>query len=668
VNRLHPIAFASKRTSKSEEKYKPFLLEFAALKFGLDKFSDTIWGFPVEIETDCQALRDHLLNDKLSATHARWRDGILAHQIIDVRHVPGRVNLVADGLSRANEGLPNEENDGSQWTVSEDWESSTGLTHDIFYITDPASPEVGHLRERFKGEPLFSEVVEAIFDLDQDKDVKVRKRARHRASEYLIEDNRLWRVAGGHRSRGRAKVECITKEEATTLAQKEHEEGGHWGRDAIKVALMDRIWCPNLDSAIVAGISQCGRCKNFGGTHLHALLNPITRRQPFELLVGDYLSMPTGKGGYHNLGIYLDTYSQHVWAFKYKVAGSAKTTASALTRIFQDFVPAETFMSDGGKHFDNNEVRKVCNEWGTNTHIVPAYSPWVNGLVEGTNKILLHVLKRLCAPGLGDDEYDNTQSDDILKSWPDHLDEAIRTINARLLPALKFSPKELLLGLVVNTPRTGQVATSEPVTTEDVATQMAYVAQQRLDGYAEMVAHAIKRKTVFDKRVLASKPGEVVFSNGQLVQIYRSDLDFTFKTDRKLLPKWSPPQRVTQRNSNSYILERLDGTPIAGQFSARRLRGFTPKEGTKLARDQAEFIQRRIDDRLQLVDETADGDAAMASEDLAAGFIPKGDEATWDSLNLGTNSQATRTPLHEEGGTWSSGLLPTSPAESHDVT
>ena len=71
VSRLHPIAFASKRTSKTEEKYKPFLLEFSALKFGLDKFSNVTWGFPVEIETDCQALRDHLLNDKLSATHAQ---------------------------------------------------------------------------------------------------------------------------------------------------------------------------------------------------------------------------------------------------------------------------------------------------------------------------------------------------------------------------------------------------------------------------------------------------------------------------------------------------------------------------------------------------------------------------------------------------------------------
>ena len=256
--------------------------------------------------------------------------------------------------------------------------------------------------------------------------------------------------------------------------------------------------------------------------------------------------MPLGKGGYHTIGLYLDTYSQHVWAFKYKTAGSAKTTVAALSNVFQGFVPAETFMSDGGKHFDNNEVREACSKWGTTSHIVPAYSPWINGLVEGTNKILLHVLKRLCAPELGEDEHNDDSLKNTPKNWPEHLDEAIRIINSRLLPAFKFSPKELLFGLVVNTPPTDINTIVKPVSAEDIATQMAYVAQQRLDGYAEMVAHAIKRKSTFDKRVLAHKPGEVVFHTGQLVQIYRSDLDFTLKTDRKLLPKWSTESSVPQ--------------------------------------------------------------------------------------------------------------------------
>jgi len=95
-----PIAFASKRTSTAEKNYKPFLLEFAALKFGLDHFLDIIWGFPVEIETDCQALKDVLSNNCISATHAHWRDGIVTHNIVAVRHVPGCLNVVADGLSR----------------------------------------------------------------------------------------------------------------------------------------------------------------------------------------------------------------------------------------------------------------------------------------------------------------------------------------------------------------------------------------------------------------------------------------------------------------------------------------------------------------------------------------------------------------------------------------
>jgi hypothetical protein len=84
VTHMHPVAFGSKQTSETEEKYKPYLLEFAALKFSLNKFSDLKWGYPVELETDCQALRDHLLNDKLNSTHAHWRDGVLAHKIVDV--------------------------------------------------------------------------------------------------------------------------------------------------------------------------------------------------------------------------------------------------------------------------------------------------------------------------------------------------------------------------------------------------------------------------------------------------------------------------------------------------------------------------------------------------------------------------------------------------------
>ena len=108
-------------------------------------FSDITWGFPIKIETDCQALHDHLLNDKLSATHACWREGFLAHQITDIHHVPGRLNVVADGLSQASEGTKNEKGDGSDWTVLEDWEANVGLIHDIFHTTEATTSEMARL-------------------------------------------------------------------------------------------------------------------------------------------------------------------------------------------------------------------------------------------------------------------------------------------------------------------------------------------------------------------------------------------------------------------------------------------------------------------------------------------------------------------------------------------
>jgi hypothetical protein len=120
---LHPVGFASKRTSASEERYKLFLLEFAALKYSLDKFSDLIWGFPVELETDCQALCDHLLNDRLNTMHAHWQEVVTDHQIVDVHHRSGKSNVVADGLSRKLVGVPLTAGGGHEWTVCENWEA-----------------------------------------------------------------------------------------------------------------------------------------------------------------------------------------------------------------------------------------------------------------------------------------------------------------------------------------------------------------------------------------------------------------------------------------------------------------------------------------------------------------------------------------------------------------
>ena len=175
---------------------------------------------------------------------------------------------------------------------------------------------------------------------------------------------------------------------------------------------------------------ECGHCKAFGGQHLASLLKPITRQHPWELLVGDYLSMPMGKGGFHTIGLYMDVYSQKIFGRKFTTYGTTATTIALLNKIRHAYQMPEVFMADGGSHFMGHDVAEWCLEHGSRYEQVAAYSLWVNGLLECTNGILLSHLKRLCAPDLGEDEYAKiTSFDNLPHNWPTHFDTAIEQLN-----------------------------------------------------------------------------------------------------------------------------------------------------------------------------------------------------------------------------------------------
>jgi transposase InsO family protein len=89
----------------------------------------------------------------------------------------------------------------------------------------------------------------------------------------------------------------------------------------------------------------------------------------------------------------IDVYSQHVWVDKLKSATTGKTSVKAFGTICNLYTAPETLMTDGGPEFDNKELREECQRRATKLHITPSYSPWVNGLIEGTNAKLLGILK-----------------------------------------------------------------------------------------------------------------------------------------------------------------------------------------------------------------------------------------------------------------------------------
>lgn len=118
----------------------------------------------------------------------------------------------------------------------------------------------------------------------------------------------------------------------------------------------------------------------------------------------------------------MDVYSQQVWVTKLKTAATTKSSKKSYGDICDLFTAPEMLMVDGGPEFNNKALKEACSTWGTRLEVCPAYSPWVNRLLEGTNAIFLNRLKRMCAPDLGEDDYTTME---VPASWLDHLETAV---------------------------------------------------------------------------------------------------------------------------------------------------------------------------------------------------------------------------------------------------
>src|SRR5215472_9317747 len=234
---------------------------------------------------------------------------------------------------------------------------------------------------------------------------------------------------GGNRN---TKAECIPSADGFETALKVHEQNGHFGLDHTKLKLRDRYFWPGLDKDSRKAVTQCPKCKNFGPHHINSLLQPIKRREPFDLICADYLSLPKGRNGWKTVLLMIDTFSNFIWAYKLKTAGTGKSTVDGLKDICAKNRKPDAFMADGGSHFRNEEVSKFCEARGIQHITTPAYAPWTNGLIENANKILLGRLRRLCAPDIDDSGERSTDAKATPVSWPDHLEEAVRTMNDRI--------------------------------------------------------------------------------------------------------------------------------------------------------------------------------------------------------------------------------------------
>ncbi|KAF8694558.1 hypothetical protein RHS03_08168, partial [Rhizoctonia solani] len=249
-------------------------------------------------------------------------------------------------------------------------------------------------------------------------------------------------------------------------------------------------------------VTSCPKCRNFGPQLLSALLQPITRARPLDLLVGDYVLLSEGHGGLKNVLVIIDVYSCFMFAFLTQKPGTGKFTVEALNKIADFLGTPCLFMADGGSHFDCKEVKQWAREQNVKVIKTPAYTPWVNGLAEGGVKLLSGWLCTLCAPYIGLSRDGESDPEATPRLWPKYLAQAVAQLNDQVLPSLGYTLCKLLTGMLSaeRSASIGKAIRSPNSSMSVVDVNLALTYSLRDNAFANTLTYANRRKRQFDKK------------------------------------------------------------------------------------------------------------------------------------------------------------------------
>ena len=207
-----------------------------------------------------------------------------------------------------------------------------------------------------------------------------------------------------------------------------HDDVGHQGILRTLSLLRERFYWPGMQEEATQYVMHCSRCLRRKTPPQVAPLQPILVTQPLELVHMDYLSLEPSKGNIENVLVITDHFTRYALAYPSKTQ-----TAQATARILWDnfichYGFPERFISDQGRNFESDLIKKLCKIAGVKKVHTTPYHPQGNGQCERFNSTLCNML--------------GTLSEEEKSDWKSHLGCMTHAYNCTKHASTTYSPYE----------------------------------------------------------------------------------------------------------------------------------------------------------------------------------------------------------------------------------
>ncbi|KAG6610909.1 reverse transcriptase [Phytophthora cinnamomi] len=375
------VYYQSRQLKAAERNYPVHDKELLAMKYALAKFRVYLLGSrPFVVYTDHASLRTAVKSPHISQRMVRWLS-FFAEYNFRVEYKPGRLNVVADALSRRPDYA----------------ETADVNAIDVMRSSKPISSLLDDVKAAYAHD-ADTKLLLAYGTAPSDKSrQKLPKHLRARAHRFRVHDGLLLYNAVDDNA---DRVVVPNDHDLRLRIMYEYHDAlsaGHLGREKTYVLLTRDLYWHHQYKWVRKYVRACEVCQRvkpapFAQAPLQSLPTPSECWKSMSL---DFIfGLPPDSGGNTGVVVFVDRFSKMV----HLAAVPAEVTAKQTARLFVDMVfkhhgMQTDIVSDRDPRFTANLWQEVFTLLGSQLLMSTADHPQTDGQTERVNRVLVDTLK-----------------------------------------------------------------------------------------------------------------------------------------------------------------------------------------------------------------------------------------------------------------------------------